>query len=167
MFSGRRFIRLGSRVHIRRGARIEAVTEYNGIKYQPVFMFGDRVQVEYHSHFSGTGSLSIGARTLIARNVSIVTSHHRYEDPTVSVQDQNLNPADVIIGEDCFLGTGCVIMPGVSLGKHCIVGANSVVNRSASDFSVLAGVPARIIRQYDPTSEEWIRVSAEVSKNLN
>jgi acetyltransferase-like isoleucine patch superfamily enzyme len=64
----------------------------------------------------------------------------------------------IVIGPDCFLGYRAVIMPGVTLGRHCVVGANAVVTRSFPDFSMVVGSPARLIKRYDPQSREWVTI---------
>jgi lipopolysaccharide O-acetyltransferase len=61
----------------------------------------------------------------------------------------------VEIGNECFLGVRVSIMPGVTLGNHCVVGAHSVVTRSFPDFSMVAGVPARLIRTFDFCKGQW------------
>lgn len=62
----------------------------------------------------------------------------------------------VSIGDESFIGMGARIFPGVSIGKHCIVGANAVVTHNVPDYCVVAGVPARIIKKYDFSACKWI-----------
>ena len=65
---------------------------------------------------------------------------------------------DTIIGENCFIGYGVAIQAGTKLGKQCIVGANAVVRGDFPDYSVIAGVPAKIIRKYNFDTKTWDRV---------
>lgn len=59
----------------------------------------------------------------------------------------------ITIGDDCFIGCGAVILRGVTLGRNCIVGANSVVTKSFAEGSVVAGVPASLLRNVAPPKE--------------
>jgi acetyltransferase-like isoleucine patch superfamily enzyme len=63
----------------------------------------------------------------------------------------------VVIGDGSWLGHGAVVLPGVTIGKHVVIGANSVVTKDIPDFSVAVGSPARVIRQYDETLG-WVNV---------
>ena len=60
--------------------------------------------------------------------------------------DRETQGEPILIGDDCFIGCGAVILHGVKLGKNCIVGANSVVTKSFEDYSVIAGSPAKLLR---------------------
>lgn len=84
----------------------------------------------------------IGKGTWIAKNVGIITSNHCFDDLNKH------NPGkDVIIGENCWIGMNSMILPGVVLGKHTIVGAGSVVTHSFKEGNcIIAGNPAKIIR---------------------
>ncbi len=89
--------------------------------------------------------LVIGAGTIWAPNVTIVSQHHDPRDL------DSAPPTDgVVIGRDCWIGVGAVILPGVKLGDRTVVAANSVVNRSFPDGDcLLAGAPARLVKRYD------------------
>ena len=87
----------------------------------------------------------IGRKTQIANGVAIITSNHDLEDITVHSEGK-----DVVIGEECWIASNAVILPGVHLGKHTIVGAGAVVTKSFPDgWCVLAGVPAKVIKRID------------------
>jgi acetyltransferase-like isoleucine patch superfamily enzyme len=59
------------------------------------------------------------------------------------------------IGENCYIGFGVVIQAGTTLGRQCVVGANSVVKGSFPDFSVIVGAPGRVVKRYNTESEKW------------
>jgi acetyltransferase-like isoleucine patch superfamily enzyme len=87
----------------------------------------------------------IGSGTYIAQNVGIITANHDPCDP-----HRHLLGKDVVIGRSCWIGMNAVILPGVRLGDHTVVGAGAVVSRSFPEgHCVLAGVPARLVRRFD------------------
>ncbi len=84
------------------------------------------------------GKIVLGKGTYIAPNVGIITSNHSLTDP-----DKHLPGKDVLIGKKCWLGMNSVILPGVKLGDHTVVGAGSVVTKSFEEgHCVIAGSPA-------------------------
>ncbi|MGO4213600.1 acyltransferase, partial [Terriglobus sp. YAF25] len=79
-------------------------------------------------------------------------------DPTKGpILDQNLSSrGEVRIGRSSFIGYRVCVMPGVVLGEHCVVGANAVVTKSFPAYSMVAGVPARLIRRYSFAEKRWV-----------
>ena len=65
------------------------------------------------------------------------------------------------IGENCFIGIGAAIQAGTILGNHCVVGANSVVKGIFPDYSIIAGVPAKVIKRYNIQSGLWEKTNPE------
>ena len=65
----------------------------------------------------------------------------------------------VTIEDDVWIGANAVILPGVTLGKHSVVAAGSVVSRSVPPYSVCAGSPAKVIKQFNPQSKIWEKIS--------
>lgn len=63
----------------------------------------------------------------------------------------------VKIGSQSFIGMGARIFPGVTIGKHCVIGANAVVTHDIPDYCVAAGMPARVIKRYDFEKGEWVK----------
>ncbi|CAN1513619.1 WbbJ Acetyltransferase (isoleucine patch superfamily) [Methylophilaceae bacterium] len=93
------------------------------------------------------GDVTIGKNTLIAPRVFISSGSHTAKTKEL-IRDQEINGLSkpVVIGNDCWLGVNSIILPGVSLGNGCVVGAGSVVTKSFPDYAVLVGSPAKIIR---------------------
>lgn len=89
------------------------------------------------------GKINIGKNVHIAPNVGIVTTNHDLND-----LKRHTEGKDVIIGENCWIGMNSVILPGVVLAPHTVVGAGSVVTKTVSDGDcIIAGSPARMIRK--------------------
>ena len=95
----------------------------------------------YFQAFNG-GKIIIGKGTWIAKNVGIITVNHDIYNP-----DLHQEPKNVILGESCWVGMNAMILPGVVLGPHTVVGAGSVVTKSFPDgYCVIAGNPAKKIK---------------------
>lgn len=91
--------------------------------------------------------VQIGQDVVMGPDVVIMTTAHAWEDPAVPVRLQGDLPiAPVVIGDDVWLGTRVIVMPGVIIGKGAIIGAGSIVTKDVADFAVVAGAPARLIR---------------------
>jgi len=150
-----KFITLGNKILIHNNARIEGVSSYEGIKYQPFITIGDNVTIQQNIHLTCAGNISIGNNTAIASNVTISDITHGYEDINVPPEKQLLKIDPVVIGENCKLFNNVVILPGTKLGRHNIVGANSVVRGVFPDYSVIAGAPAKIKKRYNTATQGW------------
>ena len=87
------------------------------------------------------GKVTIGENTIFANNVTIVANNHGMKDRNIYVAK------DVKIGENCWIGAGAVILPGVNLNDNVTVGANSVVTKDCEQNSIYIGVPAKKMKQ--------------------
>jgi acetyltransferase-like isoleucine patch superfamily enzyme len=91
--------------------------------------------------------VTIGRSVLTAARCYISDHNHEFSDPTRPVLQQGMTPpAPVAIGDGSWLGINVCVLAGVSLGRNCVVAANSVVTSSFPDYSVVGGIPARLIR---------------------
>ena len=108
---------------------------------------GDHVLINHMSDISGRAAkVKIGNNVLIAPRVSILASMHNYSDRSLLIKDQGVKAAEIEIGDDVWIGTGSVIMPGIKIGQGAVIGANSVVNQNIPDYAVAVGIPAKIIK---------------------
>jgi acetyltransferase-like isoleucine patch superfamily enzyme len=94
------------------------------------------------------GNLTIGDRVSIAPRVTLVTSSHPNESRIRGFAPVSQGP--IVIEDDAWLGTGCVVLPGVRIGRGAVVGANSVVSQDVAPLHVVAGQPARTVRELVP-----------------
>lgn len=149
------YISIGDDVTIRSGIRLEPIKEWKGKRFNPELVIKSGVTLEQNCHIVCAKKLIIESGVLISSYVFITDCEHSYVDCRYGISKQRLIAKETIIGRDSFIGTGAKILAGVSIGKHCVIGANSVVNRDIPDFSVAAGVPAKIIKKYDEIEEKW------------
>lgn len=93
-------------------------------------------------------SLEIGEKVLLSPNVYITDCDHEYRNINVPVIDQGIvqKGQKVSIGEGSYIGINVVIVGNIKIGKHCVIGANSVVTKDVPDYSVAVGSPARVIK---------------------
>ena len=122
----------------------------------PVVTIGDRCLIGRGSGIVGHFSIEIGNDVWTGHNVYITDQNHGYEDVTRPISQQSQPERAVKIGDGSWLGYGSVILPGVTIGEHCVIGANSVVTHDIPSYSVAVGVPARVIKQYVDGS--WVTV---------
>ncbi len=148
---GKNHISIGNRTRIFPGIRLEAICEGK-------IQIGDNCAIQQNVHITSKGVLYIGNDVNIAANTCITNIKHEYRNISKSVMEQEYLYADTVIGDGCFLGYGVVILKGTVLGKHCVVGANSVVRGHFPDYCVIAGAPAKIVKRYNSNTSEWEKV---------
>ena len=118
---------------------------------------GTDCQIGGNNYFTCQGNIKIGNNVLFASNVSIISSEHNYQDVDVPIMNQGSRVAPVEIGDDCWLGINATVLSGTTIGKHCVVGANSLVRGQFPDYCVIAGCPAKIVKKYDEQIGKWIK----------
>jgi acetyltransferase-like isoleucine patch superfamily enzyme len=146
---------IAKRVRIFPGARIQVVGTDASI------IFEDNISIGQNFHITSIAKLIIGKNTTIAENVMITNIDHEYQEIDKHILDQKHISRETKIGENCFIGYGAVIQAGTILGKQCIVGANAVVRGTFPDYSVIVGVPAKIVKRYNPKSELWEKTNTK------
>lgn len=119
------------------------ITVYNSTTVAGDVKVGANTWIGPFVELDGTGGLEIGSYCSISAGVNIAT--HDTVKWALSGGKQPYEYAPIKIGDNCFIGNGAIINKGVSIGKHCLVGAGAVVTKNIPDFSIAAGVPAKII----------------------
>ncbi len=150
------YIHVGPDVSILGLARMECIRFANGQACQGEIWIGRGTSLEQGCHLIAGDKLQIGEDVTISAYVYIADSGHGIQDISCDVMDQPLEIRHTQIGDGAFIGIGARVMPGVTIGKHAIVGANAVVSRDVPDYCMVAGVPARVIKQYDFDRMEWV-----------
>lgn len=140
-------ITIGRRSIIRHGGRIEIVM--HGQDPLPWLSIGDDVNIEQNVHIICHGRIRIGNNVSITGNCAIVDVSHPVDaiERGMKIGD-TIDPASghVEIGDNCFIGFGSTILPGVTIGENCVIGAGSVVTRDIPSNSIASGSPARVLR---------------------
>jgi acetyltransferase-like isoleucine patch superfamily enzyme len=156
LLSNPRFMHIGENVHIRPGARLEAILiDPNS---PPELRIGNNVNIEQDVHIVFMGKVLIADNVSITGRCSLLGCTHPFLDihNPVKIGDRLSGVDSVIeIGEGSFIGIGTVIFMNVTLGKHVVIGSNSVVNRNIPDYCVAAGSPAEVVKRYDHTTGSW------------
>lgn len=126
-----------------------------GEEGEAMVQIGDRCNVGRGTAIAGRMGIRIGDEVTIAPNVFITDHNHDYADPHVPVTRQWIVEDPVMIGRGSWIGVGAVILPGTTLGDNVVVAAGSVVRGEVPARSVVAGVPARVVRRWDAEAEKW------------
>ena len=111
--------------------------------------FGQNVFVNSGCRFQDQGGIWIGDNALIGHNAVLATLNHN-QDPA---KRANLIPARIAIGKNVWLGANVTVLPGVTIGDGAIVAAGAVVTKDVPPNTVVAGVPAKVIRSLETTAE--------------
>lgn len=131
----------------------------HGHNYNPKIIIGEGTWVGKHCSIAAIDRVEIGKHVLFAGYVHITDHSHGYEDITKPISPQPLiSKGPVIIEDDCWLGFSCEILSGVHIGKHSIVAARAVVTKDVPAYSIVAGNPARIVKQYNFESQKWEKI---------
>lgn len=119
---------------------------------------GEATEIGRGSTITASHLIVLGPGVLTGPNVFISDHNHEYKDPFrhIYLQGIRMHPDDsVIIGEGTWIGTNAVIVGNVRIGKQCVIGANSVITHDIPDYSVAAGIPAKVIKQYNFEKRCW------------
>jgi acetyltransferase-like isoleucine patch superfamily enzyme len=107
---------------------------------------GNRCHFNFGCYLCGSGGLTIGDDCLFGPGVKIIPMEHCIDDSYRRIAAQGHKKAPVLIGNDVHIGAGAVILSGVAIGTGAVIGANAVVTHDVDAFSVVGGVPARLLR---------------------
>jgi acetyltransferase-like isoleucine patch superfamily enzyme len=108
-------------------------------------IIGDHTRIGLHC--TVIGPVTIGSHVNLAQGITITALNHSFEDTAKRIDEQGITTKQVIIGDDVWIGTNAVILPGVTIGRHSVVAAGAVVTKDVPEHSLVAGVPAIIIKE--------------------
>ncbi|MGE6353887.1 acetyltransferase [Flavobacterium sp. NPDC079362] len=157
----RKHVKLGKNFTTGKGCRIEAHSDGD----KKVIFIGKNVQINDYVHIAAMKNITIGDNVLIASKVFISDLNHgRYgnedlhDSPDIPPNNRKLYSKSVIIKDNVWLGEFVSVLPGVTIGKGTIVGANSVVSKDLPDYSIAVGVPAKVIKKFNFNTQKWEKV---------
>lgn len=157
-FTNLSLIQLGSGITIHSHCWIQAL-KLNERGSSPKIIIKDYAAIGMNTTISAAKSIVIEEHVFTGRNVYISDHGHKFEDITMPIGNQGIRKAiEVRIGAKTWLGQNAVILPGVTIGRHCIIGANSVVTSHIPDYTIAAGVPAKAINRYNSSTKSWERI---------
>ena len=113
--------------------------------FNPELEIGDRSGVGVNSDLSG--HIIIGNDVMMGPNCQMRTYSHAHDRLDIPMDQQGFEPEQVMhIGDDVWIGSNVIVLPGANIGSHCIIGAGAVVTKDVPDYAIVGGVPAKIIR---------------------
>ena len=108
-------------------------------------VIGDHTRIGLHNTI--IGPVTIGSHVNLAQGITVTGLNHNFESTDKRIDEQGVSTLQVTIGDDIWIGANAAIMPGVTIGNHCVVAAGAVVTKDVPPHSLVAGVPAKIIKQ--------------------
>jgi len=149
----RRGVRLGSGVTIGRAVSIRP-SSYYGHEPGEGLEIGDGTAIGAGSWIGASGHVSIGRDVLLGPCVTILPENHAFDDPGATIKSQGVVREGVVVEDDCWIGARAVVLAGVRVGRGSVVAAGAVVTRDVAPYSIVGGVPARVIRSRGARSQE-------------
>ena len=152
LYGGKR-IDIADHVTMGRGLVIEVYDEYIDQHFTPSVKIGNYVNIGDHSHLSCINGITIKDNVRMGRKVFVTDNAHGASDRSLLDTRPNIRPLQskgpVVIEENAWIGEMSCIMPGVTIGRGAIIGANSVVTKDIPPYCMAAGSPARVIKQIE------------------
>lgn len=108
-------------------------------------IIGDHTRVGLHNTI--IGPVRIGNHVNLAQGITVTALNHNFQDSGRKIDEQGITTVPVSIEDDIWIGANAVILPGITIGQHSVVAAGAVVTKNVPPHSLVAGVPAKIIRQ--------------------
>lgn len=115
--------------------------------YRNKMTIGSGSWIGQQCFFHSAGGLSIGSNVGVGPGVKIVTSYHVLGELQLPILHSPIELGPVVIGEDSDIGIGAIILPGVKIGIGVQIGAGAVVTHAVDDYTIVAGVPAKVLRR--------------------
>jgi acetyltransferase-like isoleucine patch superfamily enzyme len=145
------WLKLGAGSMVERECTIWCAAEAES---EPALIIGTNVFVGRNTYLGAWKPISIGSDTLIGAYCYIISGNHRFKAHDAPVRVQGYDGAPITIGRNAWLGAHVIVLPGVTIGEHAVIGAGSVVTTSVPEREIWAGVPARRIRSEAAGSAE-------------
>ena len=108
-------------------------------------LIGDYTRIGLHNTI--IGPVKIGHHVNLAQGITVTALNHNFDDTNKRIDEQGVSTNAVTIEDDVWIGANAVILPGVTIGNHCVVAAGAVVTKDVPPHSLVVGVPAKVIKQ--------------------
>src|SRR5665647_3418879 len=139
----------GDRCTVGRYAQIAPTGILGGVPGERLRL-GDNANIGPYSFIGCSGYIEIGARVLMGPRVNLLAENHNIDAADVPIKSQGVTRQPIVIEDDCWLGAGSAVLAGVTVGHDSVVAAGAVVTRDVPPYSVVGGVPARVLRTRTP-----------------
>ena len=107
-------------------------------------VIGDHTRIGLHNTI--IGPVTIGSHVNLAQGITVTALNHNFADTSLRIDEQGVSTKPVTIEDDVWVGANAVILPGVTVGRHAVIAAGAVVTKDVPPFSVVGGVPARVLK---------------------
>jgi acetyltransferase-like isoleucine patch superfamily enzyme len=156
---------IGSRCTIGPGLKVQTLDHWFEQRFDPKVEIGEDTYIGGNCELVSACGIRIGKGCTLSDNIYINDAAHGLDPRDGLMPDRPLVTKGIIqIGDGSFLGRGVTVLPGVTLGMNCVVGSGSVVTRSAPEYCMLAGNPARIVARFDLDTGQWKREARSVTE---
>lgn len=157
--TGKKNMTIGAECAFGPGTELETLDSHFSQILNPNLVIGNHVRMTARCRITCAGNITIGNDVLMAPEV-FITDHSHGMDPTKQggYSPQPLIVKDVTIGEGAWLGQRVCALPGVTIGAHSIIGANSVVTHDIPPYCIAVGSPAKVVKIWDKESGIWTAV---------
>ena len=156
---GKKYISVENNIRIKPRLHMSAISEHNGLRFNPEIKIGSNVSINYDVHIACINKVAIGNGCLLASKVFITDHFHgdsSQQSMSIPPNERRLtSKGPVVLEENVWVGENVAIMPGVTIGRNSIIGANSVVTKDIPPYSVAVGAPARVIKTWNEEVEGW------------
>ncbi|CYU77618.1 2%2C3%2C4%2C5-tetrahydropyridine-2-carboxylate N-succinyltransferase [Streptococcus suis] len=158
---GKKYIDFGKQITLGRYCRFDVL----GTHESKILSFGDNVVVGDNVRISCIEKIRIGKNVLIGSRVLIIdNAHGKYDGqdadtPYTPPNLRTLQSEPIEVGDNVWIGEGAVIQKGVRIGSGCVIAANTVVTKDVPKNSIVAGLPGRIIKQFNSEKNKWEAVN--------
>jgi acetyltransferase-like isoleucine patch superfamily enzyme len=130
-------IKCGKNVSIHQGVYLKSIRK---------LAIGNNVSIHPMCYIDAAGGLEIKDNVSIAHSCSILTTNHQWSDISIPIKYNNIIYGKVSINDDVWIGCGCRILAGVTIGNRAIVAAGAVVNKNVENNTIVGGIPAKILK---------------------
>jgi acetyltransferase-like isoleucine patch superfamily enzyme len=151
-----RYVHIGDHVRIKQNTNINVHPSDKESK-EGILFIGKNTHITQGVIISALHRIVIEEDVGIAPYVCIIDNSRKAGDINRPLQEQTIETGPVHIGAGSWLAYNVCVLPNVRIGKHCLIGALSVVNRDIPSYSVAVGSPARVVKRFDFNRKEWVR----------